>query len=81
VAAHAFDVGRAGIANSLGSGLGQHGEGAAGVVLTAVARDEPVAFEPVDQPRQAAAAEDRRLGRLAHPHPPPGIPSSRSRTS
>ena len=43
-------------------------EQAARVALAALAPQEPLALEPVHQPRQAAAAEQHRVGELGHAH-------------
>ncbi len=45
---------------------------AAGVGQARVALDQAVEDEPVDQPRDAALAQDHAVGQLAHPDPPIG---------
>ena len=49
-------------------GVGEDGEGPAGVAGARLAAQEAVGLEAVDQAGQAAAAEDHRAGEVAHAH-------------
>ena len=62
----ARDVRRPGLGEAC-SALGRdHGIRAAPVGRAALASHESLALEPVDEPRHAAAREQRRIGQLAH---------------
>ena len=51
-----------------GGSLGRdHGVRAAPVGRAALAPHQALTLEPVDEPRHAAAREQRRIGQLAHP--------------
>ena len=63
---------RRGAAQPLEAGLGEHRERAAGVVVTRLPPDEPLALEPVDQPGQTAARDEHPLRQLGHAQPPLG---------
>ena len=58
-------VGRA-AAKRAAPSVGDHRVGAAPVRRAALAAHEALALEPVDEPRHAAAREQRRIGQLAH---------------
>ena len=61
-------VGRA-RASSASPGVGQHREAAAAVGHAGVADDQALALEPVDEARDARAAQQHAVGQLGHPQP------------
>ena len=68
VPADAGEVSRAArAASSSRAGVGEQGVVAAAVVLAALALDQALAVEPVDEPGDPAAAEQQPVGELAHP--------------
>ncbi len=66
--AHAGEVGGARGAQLLAAGRRELGELAAGVVAAGDALEQALARQAVDEPGQAAAAEQDRGGEVAHPH-------------
>ena len=68
VAAHALEVGDRRGREPRTAVVGEVGICAAGVVRARDALDEPVALQPVDEPRQPATAQQHRLGDVAHAH-------------
>ena len=60
-------MGRPGLGEAGGSLGRDHGICAAPVGCAALASHEPLTLEAVDEPRHAAACEQRRIGQLAHP--------------
>jgi hypothetical protein len=64
--ADAVEVGLTGTVEELSSRGGDGCQEAPGVVGTALAAQQPVALQPVDQAREPAAAEQHAVGQLRH---------------
>ena len=67
--ADAVEVGRARAREQRLAGVGQHREAAAAVGRAGVADDQALALEPVDEARDARAAQQHAVGQLGHPQP------------
>ena len=69
VLGHAAQVDRAGRAQPLEPGVGEHREQAARVAVARLPAYQTLPLEAVDQPGEPAAGEQHPLGELAHPQP------------
>jgi hypothetical protein len=70
--ADAGQVGSAGLVEEHPALVGNRGEVAAGILLTALALEQTVALESIHESCKSAAAEENGVGELRHSHPPVG---------
>ena len=71
--AHALEMRAARLVERLAPGGRDLGEVAARVLVALDALEQPRALEPVDEPGQAAAAQQHRVGQLGHAHAALGL--------